>query len=394
MIGIIPVDGGMKVMSRSAHEKNFIIKLVRNITLTGVNALMLSIYAIGFIGSSCAAEELVWATGRVMDTRGNPLIGATVAAYDDSNRVMDYARTDRYGEYALALPKHALHIEHKRGKGFIAEVFTGVTRFVGGAAGFVANPLRAGVHAVTNSQAANFTDPITKGGIAAGGIVVDQLLFAVTPREKRKAPVEERKKPGALLIKVIARDKNDLVGVGTVYWLQEESFHTRGRENKTLAAWLDPIRMTPADSEMPSKFESEYLRFTSTRLDPSIAERGETIRVSARLLLPPDPAINPVVVARNSKTGEKWELKLDNDGYYAAEITIDKRFPLNDQMISVLAYAANERKPGRRQDAERAIEGAGLWDVSKPYIYDPLLVVSRSRADLLLTIVNPSKRHH
>src|SRR5580700_3889819 len=63
------------------------------------------------------ADEPVWATGHVADADGDPLVGAIVAVYDDSNHVVDYARTDRSGDYALAVPPRAIHLEHRPGKG-------------------------------------------------------------------------------------------------------------------------------------------------------------------------------------------------------------------------------------------------------------------------------------
>ena len=339
------------------------------------------------------AEELVWASGKVLDPRGRPMRNAYVAVYDDNNRVVDYARTDREGEYALAVPKHLLHLEHRHGKGFIAEVFTGVTRFVGGAAEFVSNPIRSGVHAITSAEAAFDPNPLTKGAISAGGAAVDQVLFAVTPRQKKRVPLEERKQPGALMLKVVAPDRGDVVGVGHIYWLQEETFRSGGRSKKTLAAWLDPVRLESADADTASKIDSSYLRFANTRLEPSIAEPGQLVRIVTRLPLPPTPDIDMVVVARNSRTGQKWELRRDSDGYFTTEIEVDKRFPRDDQVISLIAYAADERHPGRRPKAEAAIEHSGLWDARKPFMYDPLIVVSRSRADVTLTVVSPSRRH-
>ncbi len=339
------------------------------------------------------AEELVWASGKVLDTRGRPLRGAYIAVYDDSNRVIDYARTDSEGEYALAVPRHLLHLDHGHGKGFVAEVFSGVTRFVGGAAEFVANPVRSGLHAVTNAEAALDPNILDKGAIAGGGAVVDQVLFAVTPRQKRKVPLEERKKPGSLLLKVIAQDQSDVVGVGHIYWMQEETFRGGGHTGKTLAAWLDPVHLEAADTDTPSKIDGSYLRFTNTRLEPSIAEPGQTVRIITRLPMPPTPEIHVIVVARNSRTGQKWELKQDNDGYFTGEFEVDKRFPRDDQKIYLLAYGADERHPGRRPHAEAAIDHEGLWDPRKPFIYDPVLVASRSRAEVTLTVVSPSHRH-
>ena len=202
--------------------------------------VMLALAGLLLLPLTAHAEDLVWATGRVLDERGRPMSGALVAVYDDSNKVVDYARTDRNGDYALAVPKKVLHLEHRHGKGFIAEVFGTVTRFVGDAAGFVSSPLRAGVRAVTSSQAANLTDPLTRGGIVAGGVVADQVLFAVTPRQRKETPQEERKQPGALFMKVIAPNSNDLVSVGRVYWVQQEVLKAGGKQSRTIAAWNWP----------------------------------------------------------------------------------------------------------------------------------------------------------
>lgn len=339
----------------------------------------------------CRAEDLVWATGHVTDADGRALVGAVVVVYDDHNKVVDYARTDRNGDYALAVPKKTLHLEARHGKGFISEVFGTVTRFVGDTVGFVANPLRAGVHAVTASQVSNFADPLTKAGISAGGAVADQMLFAVSPKPKRPQELEERKLPGALLIKVVAPDRSDLVGVTRVYWMQRERFRAGGKQEDTVAAWLDPVQLASVNSDKPSHVNAQYLQFTSARLQPSIAEPGQVVRVVATLPLPPEPAANIIVVARNNRTGQKWQLEPEGDGRWAGEFEVDRRFPRDDQPISILAYAALEQRPGRRPDAEHALEGAGLWDVKKPYLYDPLLVVSRNRADLMLTVLPPSK---
>ena len=61
------------------------------------------------------AEELAWASGTVLDPQGRAMRGAYVAVYDDSNKVVDYARTDSKGEYALAVPKHLLHLTSRHG---------------------------------------------------------------------------------------------------------------------------------------------------------------------------------------------------------------------------------------------------------------------------------------
>ncbi len=334
---------------------------------------------------SSASEELIWATGRVFSADKRPLSGATVAIYDDSNKVVDFAKTDNNGFYAIAVPKRVMHLD-RRSKSFITDVVGGIGHFIGGAAGFVANPVRAGVRVATSAEAAAFADPITKGGIAIGGAVADQVLFAVAPHEK-KTPFEDRKQPGAMLIKVVRPGSTDLVGVGRIYWIQQETYKAGGKQDRTLAAWLDPIELSKLDSEKNSTIDTSYLRFTAARLEPSIVQPGQKVRIHAKMIIPPTPEVLFVVVARNSRTGEKWELRPAGNGIFEGEIEVSKNFPHNDQIISIIAYAGHRQHPGRREDAEHAIESAHLWDPKKPFLYDPLLVVSRNRADLTLTVL-------
>lgn len=340
---------------------------------------------------SARAEQPVWATGHIVDSAGRPLSGAIIAVYDDNNRVLDYARTDENGDYALSIPRNSLHLQERKGKGFIADVAGGVTRFVGGTAEFVANPLRAGVRAVTSSQVSAFADPLTKGGIAAGGFIVDRTLFAIAPKPKQPTEIEQRKMPGAFLIKVIAPDKNDLVGVTRVYWLQKEIYKAQGRQTETLAAWLDPIQLTPVTSDKPSEIQSTYLNFTSARIQPALAEAGQSVKISVTLKTPAEPTIRTIVVAKDTRTGKIYELSNIGDGRFETSFLVDKRFPKDDHPFVILAYPASLQNPGRRPGVERSIDTAGLWDLKRPYIYDPLLVVSRNRAEVTLTILGPNK---
>lgn len=358
-------------------------------------AMLLALLLTGIAGAirpAKAADDLVWATGRVMDAQGRPLANATIAIYDDANKVVDYAKTDANGDYAVAVPRRVLHLDKKR-QSFLTQVISGVTRFVGGAAGFVANPVRAGAQAITSSQAANTTDPLTRGGIAAGGMVVDQVLSFVAPNSRPKPTAqEERKMPGALVIKAVAPDRKDLVGIAKVYWMQQETFKAGGKQSRTVAAWLDPVHLAPVTSEASSIISSEYLHFTAARLEPSIAEVGQRVRILAKLPAPPEPPIYPIVVARNNRTGQMWELEYVEAGIYEGEFVVDKKFPQHDQTISILAYASKDTKPGRRKEVEDSLNRAGMWDIKKPFRYDPLLVVSRNRADLTLTVVAGEKK--
>ncbi|MCX6378074.1 MAG: carboxypeptidase-like regulatory domain-containing protein [Armatimonadetes bacterium] len=204
--------------------------------------------------ASASGEEYIWATGKVLDKSGKPVRNAYIAVYDDNNKVIDYANTDQNGDYALAVPRHVMHID-KKGKGFLTQVFGTVTRFVGGATDFVNNPLRAGIKAITSSEAAAVLNPIQKGTISAGGAVADQILLRLKTPSSKPSVQEERKQPGVLLIKVIGENSQDLVGTARVYWMQQETLKAGGRETRTTTAWLESKRKerrTPSLTISPS----------------------------------------------------------------------------------------------------------------------------------------------
>lgn len=336
------------------------------------------------------ADELVYTTGKVYAKDGKtPLAGAIVAVYDDKNHVVDYTRTDAYGEYTLAVPRSALHLNKKGGGGFLHQVVSGVSSVVSGAARMMAYPLRAGIRVA--QDAANAGDPLTKLGVGAAGGIANLLVDNMSPREKSRAQ-QARSLPGVLVVKATMPGCNDAVSLARVYWVEEQNFVLDGKAKRGLAAWVDPVQMTPAGDEKPSTISSDYLTFTEARLEPSIAEPGQVVQIIAKLPDPPAPRTPCIVVARNHRTGRTFELRPEGGGYYRGELRVDKKNPRNDQALTIVAYADQDDKPGRNKKAEDAIKKAGLFDPNKPYVYDPLLVVSRNRAEVTLTVVEPHRR--
>lgn len=328
------------------------------------------------------AEDPIWATGRVLTMDGKqPLTDAIVAVYDDKGKVIDFARTDENGIYSVTVPRSVLHLDH-HSPGFLHQVFNGVGRVVGGVAG----PLKYGVKAA--ASAANAADPITRAGVGAASGLTQNMLDGFKPSGgKKKEPL-----PGTILIKVSKPGCMDAVGWGSVYWMQEEMQLEGKKQRKGMAAWLDPANLAPIGSEKPSKIESDYLTLKDAHLEPSIAEPGQTILLVAELPAPPDPSAPAVVVAKNTKTGKLIEMKPVGGGRYQAELKIDKHYPKNDQLITIVAYADQSDFPGRNKKVEGSLNGAGYWDPAKPYIYNPLCVVSRNRAEVTLTVVESKKR--
>jgi hypothetical protein len=348
--------------------------------------LLVTFSLVAGLATAASAEELVYATGRVFAADGRtPLSGAVVAVYDSKNRVVDYARTDERGEYALAIPRSALNLNGKGGQGF----FRQVVGAVGGVGRIASLPLKAGIRAA--ASVATAADPITRVGIGAASGVAQGLVDQMSPRGSKR-PALERNQPGVLVMKVTQPGHNDVVSLARVYWLEEQLYRAGGREQRSLTAWVDPARLTAAGDEKPSAITSNYLTFTEARIEPSIAEVGQTVTISAKLPAPPDPNTPVIVIARHCKSGRIYPLEPVGAGVYRGDVEVDKKFPKQDQVFCIVAYAEQDERPGRNKRAEDAIIGAGMLNAEKPYIYNPLLVVSRNRADVTLTVVEPSRR--
>lgn len=334
---------------------------------------------------SARADDMVWATGRIFAEDGvTPIPGARVAVYDQKNKVIDYVQTDRDGNYALAVPSSAMNL-NKSSNG----IFYQVTKLVGGVGKIASMPLQAGIKAAVAVSAA--TDPLTKVGINTAGNLATSIAEGMGQAGK-KTDMPVRKLPGAIVMKVSAPGRADAVAVARVYWMQAEVYKVGGREQRSLVAWMDPARMSVANAKEPSSIVSTFLVFTEAKVEPSIIERGQTATITARISAPPEPRTPFVVVARNSRSKQYVLLDHVNDNLYKGTIVVDKRMPSDDQVYTILAYAEEEAKPGRRNDAESAIDHAGAWDPHRPYVYNPLLLVSRNRAEVTLTVVGKNRR--
>ncbi len=343
---------------------------------------LLIVVLLGLLGAGARAEDLVWATGRVLSADGRvPIEGAMVAVYDQKNRVIDYAKSGPDGEYAVAVPRSALNLAG-RGGGFLRQVTSGVGKLANLAVG----PIRDTV----KSAAGTPGDPVLRAGVGAASGIAGALVGLVAPQGKR--PSEARKEPGAIVMKVSAQGRTDAVSVAKVYWMEEELYRVGGAERRTFAAWVDPVKLAPATGGKRSTIESEYLTFSEARLEPSIAERGTTVTISAKLPMPHEPATPVVVVARNSRTGAIVQLEPVGGDRYEGSFVVDKRMPRDDQTISIIAYAEASDKPGRNREAEAGLLKAGMFDQKRPFLYNPLLVASRNRADVILTVVEEPRR--
>ncbi len=333
--------------------------------------------------STTSQAEKIWVVGRVLSADGkSPLRDTIVAVYDEKGHVVDYTRTADDGSYALEVQRDLLHLG-KHGEDFLHQVTGGVGRLVGGVGG----TLKAGLRAA--GSVVSVGDPITRAGVRAGTALATGAMDVVFPRHngRRADPL-----PGVLLMKATLPGRNDVIAGAKLYWMQQEVVKNGRREEKVTTAWIDPINLTRAGDEKQSTIESKYLSFKDARIEPGIAEYGQRVTISALIPTPPEPSCPVVVVARNNRTGKIYELTSRGEGTYTAEVEIDKHFPKDDQVFTVIAYAEQPDKPGRNKRVEGAIEGSGLFDPKREYIYNPLLVASRDRAELTLTVVQPPKR--
>jgi hypothetical protein len=391
------------------------------------------------------AEDVVYANGRIMAADGKtPLADAAIAAYDEKGKVIAHGKTDADGRYTLAVPRGALHLSKKKGGNFLGGILKGAGSLLNVAAGVApmamggfgglgsvaglaggGNPLSAvtglagggnplgglgGLQALAGSAGkfaggAGFPggmDPrkmmemMKKNGALAGmdSDSLDELMKSyggMFGGEDGGQPAANA--PGTMILRVTSAGRSEAGGVGQLYWMQEETVQEAGKEKKRTVAWVDPICLAKEGDELPSRIVRGYFAIVDGGLDPAIVEIGKTVTVAVRLPLPDEPKVDLVVLARNAKTGETWELTPDKEpGVYKAEIPVDKaKFAKNDQTLSVLAYARDPKMEGRSKKAEDAINGAGLWKLDKRFEYNPRIVASRNRVDFRLTVVEPAK---
>lgn len=397
-------------------------------------AIALALAAILVTPTAVRADDVVYAGGRILAADGKtPLADAAIAVYDEKGKVIAHGKTDAAGRYSLAVPRGALHLSKKRGGGFslggilkgagsllnvaagVAPMalggFGGLPGLGGGGAlsavtglagggnplgglGGLAGKLPGGVALPNGANMKKMMEAMQKAG-AQGGMS-DELMRSLMSAhgdgmdDEFGADAPSPNSPGALVFRVTCSGYNEVGGVGQIYWMQDETVQDNGKDKARSVAWVDPICLAKDGDSLPSRIVRGYFAFADSGIEPAIVEMGQTVTIFAKLPLPEEPKVDLVVLARNAKTGEAWELSLGADGVYKAEIPVDKKFAKNDQTISILAYPRAGTE-GRSKKAEDAIKGAGLWKLDKRFEYNPRIIASRNRADLRLTVVEPAK---
>ena len=388
------------------------------------------------------ADEKVEAVGRILASDGKtPLADAMIAVYDEQGKVIAHGKTDSEGRYRIPVSREDLHlVKRRKGGGFLGGLFKGVGNIVNVAAGFApmmltgglsglaggglsglagGNPLGAAsgligggkgpLGALSGAVGGGFPGfpggklpggmtgitpemmkMMSQGGMP-GGDYLSKLMAQYGGMDGEMGGGEPAaNSPGALPFRVTLAGHMEVGGVSQVYWMQEEPIEENGKKKSRTVAWVDPIWLAKTGEEAPSRIVRGFFAFQDAAIDPAIVEIGRNVTLAVKLPLPDEPKVDVIVVARNSKTGEIWQLDPAGDGVFKAEIPVDKKgFGKDDQTISVLAYAADPATPGRNKKAEDAIKG--LWKLDKPYEYNPKIVASRNRVDLRLTVVEPAK---
>jgi hypothetical protein len=393
---------------------------------------VLAIFAVQPLAA--VAEETVLANGRILAADGKtPVPDAAIAVYDEKGNVIAHGKTDVDGRYSMAVPRGALHLTKRRGSFFggllkgaggllnvaagLAPMamggFGGIPGLAGGGLPLAAmsglsgagNPLSA-ASGLLAAQSALSTFKGAHGGAPSPAAMEAMRRRASARRLSRDDNSEQdadvdlafefgsapaANSPGAMIFRIASPGREEVGGVGQIYWIQDDTIDVGGKKRKQTTAWVDPVWLAKQGEGAPSRIVRGYFAFQAASVDPAIVETGQKVTISARLPLPEEPKVQVVVVARNAKTGATWQLLPSEGAVYRAEIPVEDGFSKNDQTISVLAYAASGEE-GRSKKAEDAIDRAGMWKLERPYEYNPKIVSSRNRLDLRLTVVPASTR--
>lgn len=375
----------------------------------GLAAFALALLALTSAPSLVRAEDMVNVNGRVYADDGKtPLADANVAVVNAKNKIVVEGKTDAEGKYTLPIPRKYLHLPGaKRGGNFFSGLVGGLLEETIG----MINPVAGMGYELAKSLAGTMQrSGASEADIArmSGGRVTQEDGTRLLAAGARKQDVEKMLKysaenfdvdgsfipplnaPGALSLKVALAGHKEASGVGQVYWMQTDKARAEnGREKRETNAWIDPLILVTDNSDTSSRFARNYFTLTDAHLDPATVESGQTVTLRVTLSVPPEQSVAPlIVIARHSKMGKMYTLTpMGEGGVYQCQIEVDKKFSKKEQLISVVAYPQKSEKPGRDAKVEHMLEEAGVWKLDKPYAYNPLLLASRNRADVLLTVV-------
>jgi hypothetical protein len=350
--------------------------------------------------------------GRVFADDGKTgLPDANVTVVDDKDKVVVAGKTDGEGKYSLAVPRKYFHFPGGRRSnafgnflGFVVgEAIGFVNPFAGMgfelAQGLAGSMRRSGASQadVARLYAGRVTQEDADRLLAAGAKKQDvekMLKYSAENFDADGNYIPRKNAAGALRMDVSLAGHKGAGGMGQLYWIQTDKVRDeKGREKRETNAWMDPVVLVEEAAEKPSRFTRGYFTFTNAHIDPASVEAGQSVTLTVTLPMPPGQKEAPIIViARHSKMGRIYQLMpTGEEGVYQCQIEVDKKFPKKDQLISIIAYPRKSDKLDRDSKAEKALEAAGLWKLERPYVYNPLTLASRNRADVLLTVEKPAR---
>ena len=363
--------------------------------------------------------------GRVLDAvTGKPVAGATVALQDKGGKVVAWSKTDANGDYAIASDTlGVLGLRPSRRRGLLASLARGVGQVVSTPVKIAANVAKqvnpvgtlksAAVSVATGSPiplASQVVQTVTNQAQqkAREGAVKTMLgeRQAAAPKDKRDDVV-----PGEVRIAVSAPGYGEVRAKAGAYWMEPadepQKNQTKEQEAKRIGvrAWLENVKLAPAGAPADKKGEVENaaLLLAAPRLEPSLASPGGTVHVVVTLQAPPPPpgktlAQSVRVFAREGKKHTTVELKATDPNaptVYAGDLTLDAKMPTGDTTISVVALRADPVEVNLRESkADPLLDFAQRLDEldpGQPYDFDPRIMASENRLDLMLTILDPKQ---
>lgn len=355
--------------------------------------------------------------GRVIDTAtGKPLADATVALQDKGGKVLAWAKTDAQGQYALAADSlTALQLRPSRRRGFLEKVASGVGKVVTTPVKIVADtvkevdPVNTGKAAVVSTVTANPAPLTAEAASTIGKGLGDQAAAKAkekaaktvlgerqaTPKEKRATLV-----PGEVFLSVTAPGFKELKEKVGAYWLEPPcEASTDGKTPKTgVRAWLETVKLAPAAAaDKKSEVENCAVLLSEARAEPGLAAAGTPVKVFVKLATPGNQPLNVRVFAREDKKRTVVELKPQQGapGVFVGDIPLDADLKPGDTVISLVALKADPIEVKINKDKADALldfaKGLDDMDADKAYEYDPRIMASENRVDLMLTVLDPKK---
>ncbi len=356
------------------------------------------------------AEAGLVVGGVVVDaSTGAALTGATVALFDDSGDVVGTDLTDGDGTWAIETEwKHA-HLKAPSSGGSLFSSLIGVVtwpvrttaRFVGGStkALFKGAARAAGGAAVAGVSVAAVSGagPVAEAAVGQIGRTVGRAASdAVVGALDDDSPEDERSdqmrnsdpQPGEVTVRVWKQGAKDYHGRVSVYAL--ERFRDENGHSKA-AATVDPVLLASEESGGVSSAPRHFGILNHVSADPMIVEAGATVRLSCQMPLPDEMLSSTCVVAWDLSTRQRQSLTRTEEGAWQGEMELPKKGPYRNHEITIVAYRNLDQKAGGDEKLEARLWDKDAWNPRKAYPVDPVLLVSRNRGQVTVTVIKPPR---